>query len=515
MKLRVALPALALVAACATTTENAGGGVDILPGADVSAFLSEVETVSTRGDEETISLAVTDVSRDSIYAEAVEEAKARGESVDIPLQSANELIVLLRPDLTREEAEGAYAAVRALPADCNASKTLPEIGAIVVACGDLVAADDGYDLARTRAAEINQYVERLRRDERFAAVAANSVVTTTQISSVVYGESDRSGEELGETADWGIAASKIDMMWPLLTQSVQVGVIDGGFADHTDLPLVHGLPGPWASGNSANHGNHVSGIMCARHNGFGVKGVLPNCQVAAASGNFMLRGSSTIEGDDVIAWQARFSEYVATVLDFIEANPDAKVINLSLGYNWLPNFGKDPRKPENADLRDIVKGQGRIFYSILAFAKRRDVAIFAAAGNDSTSLATPLEAEWASPFNYGAKLMREKEGWSNGVVVEAYGQNNRRTSFSNVKGDISCPGARIMSALARPANQYGAMDGTSMASPYCAAGFAALRSLQPQVPMQRALQCYLGVAGRVDGVPKMDLKAAFEACRTP
>ncbi|MEQ1931146.1 MAG: S8 family serine peptidase, partial [Parvularculaceae bacterium] len=274
---------------------------------------------------------------------------------------------------------------------------------------------------------------------------------------------------------------------------------------------THGLPDAWSV---QDHGNHVAGIMCARHNGLGVKGVLPNCSVAAAGGSFLIAGYSPIEGDDAIAFQARLSEYLATVLTFMEKNPDAKVINLSLGYNWMPNFRADPRTPDNAFLRDIVRSQGRIFQAILAYAKARDIVIFSAAGNDSTSLSSPLEAEWASPFNFGAKLMKDAEGWSNGVIVEAHGQNNRRASFSNVGGDISCPGVDIKSSLARPSNSYGLMSGTSMASPYCAASYAALRSLHPTLPVRKTLECYLGVSGRIEGrVPKMDLKAAHEACQ--
>jgi hypothetical protein len=519
MKTIASLLALAALAACATApdgtseAERSGGGAasgDVLPNAALSAFVAGVETVSSRGDDELVRLEVSTVSSDSVFRPAIEKAREEGEAgVDLPLQTANELVVLLRPDLSPQEAQGALAEISVIRDDCAVSKTMPEIGAIVISCEDLKANSDGVSLAETRAAAINQLAERLRSNSRFAAVSANTVMSSTSIVSAVLPEIERS-VEAGEVIDWGIAASKVDQVWPLLTRNVAVGVIDVGFASHADLPLAQGLPDRWFAND---HGNHVAGIMCARHNGVGVKGVLPNCQAFAASGEFLLQGVSPIEGDDAIAFQARFSEYIATVLSFMEANPDVKVINLSLGYNWMPNFGEDPRDADNAALRDLVRGQGRFFQSILAYAKRRNIAIFSAAGNDSTDLATPLEAEWASPFNFGAKLMKEADGWSNGVVVEAYDEMLRRASFSNSKGDITCPGVDVKSALARPANGYGVMSGTSMASPYCAAGFAALRSLQPTVPLKRALECYLGVSGRVAGAPRMDLKAAFEACR--
>ncbi|NWG70207.1 MAG: hypothetical protein HXY23_01165 [Parvularculaceae bacterium] len=86
--------------------------------------------------------------------------------------------------------------------------------------------------------------------------------------------------------------------------------------------------------------------------------MLPNCDVAAASGEFLLGASSPLESDGVVGFQARFSEHIATVRSFMEANPDAKVINISLGYNWMPNFGVDSRTNENAEVRDLMRGAG-------------------------------------------------------------------------------------------------------------------------------------------------------------
>jgi hypothetical protein len=55
-------------------------------------------------------------------------------------------------------------------------------------------------------------------------------------------------------------------VWPMLTQSVRIGVVDVGFGTNDDLHIVRGLNLPskriptWV----ANHGTHVAGIMCAQ-----------------------------------------------------------------------------------------------------------------------------------------------------------------------------------------------------------------------------------------------------------
>jgi subtilisin family serine protease len=179
----------------------------------------------------------------------------------------------------------------------------------------------------------------------------------------------------------------------------------------------------------------------------------------------------------------------------------------------MPNFGIDPRAKKMKRVRKEVENQGVFVRAILAYAKRRDVVIFSAAGNDSTDLATPLPAKWASPFNYGSWQIQRLDGWTNGVIVEAYTPNFKRADFSNIDGHISCPGKDVLSAIAISKRSYGMMSGTSMASPYCAAAFAALRSLRSDIPLRKSLECFLDTPEKIEGTPRMDLKAAHEACQ--
>lgn len=73
-----------------------------------------------------------------------------------------------------------------------------------------------------------------------------------------------------EQIDWGIDNIKVRDLWGRdLPFAPRVGVIDVGFAMHEDLAFGRPLNGP-----SNDHGNHVAGIICAKHNGKGIAGGL-------------------------------------------------------------------------------------------------------------------------------------------------------------------------------------------------------------------------------------------------
>ncbi|MBG6173077.1 subtilisin family serine protease [Labrenzia sp. EL_208] len=316
-----------------------------------------------------------------------------------------------------------------------------------------------------------------------------------------------------EDEGWGIADANISSFWPLIdTTPVKVGILDAGFADHDDITFIDGLT---HNVPVNNHGNHVAGIACAGHNGFGIKGVLPNCVVVRASPRFVLDQFERIEGSPLARWNALFSEVASTVLDFIDENPDTRVLNLSLGYNWMPNFGADPQEPQNLDIRNEVRELGRFHASVLAFAKKKNVVIVSAAGNDSSTLAQRLDARWASPFNFGSKLVEQLDGWTNGVIVEAHDKKRDISVFSNGGGHISAPGVDINSALASAPNSYGMLSGTSMASPFVSGVVAGLQELFPSLATRSIVTCLLSSQSlSSNGTKILDADAAVAACRS-
>ena len=308
-----------------------------------------------------------------------------------------------------------------------------------------------------------------------------------------------------EHTNWAITDAKTDTLWGMLApnQDFLVGIIDTGFDDHEDIVMEKGLV---QTLNSADHGNHVAEIACGSHNGVGIKGAAPRCTARVAVGTFLFPAINPIESEGPLGFHTLFSELVATVLDYLSQNPDVNVINLSLGYNWMPNFGINPESDDAAGVRDLVRGQGRIMLSILEFARQRDVVIVSAAGNDSTNLsANPLASKWASPFNWAALAMEETLGWSNGFVVEAHGEDRERAKFSNDEGMVSAGGVDIFSALAGSIDNYGTLSGTSMASPLVAGSIAMLRALNPAVNLEGLYQCIVPNTGNSNKVNFEDI----------
>jgi subtilisin family serine protease len=315
------------------------------------------------------------------------------------------------------------------------------------------------------------------------------------------------------TTDWGVKDIEADKLWPLpgATDGVIFGVMDVGFARHNDISFLD-FP---AQVTADNHGNHVAGIACGRHNGIGIDGVLPNCFVRAQAGDVFFQSAGN---NPQLGFMVLFSQILATLNSFVGGQDDVSTFNVSLGYNWRSNFGINPDLPEAGQWRTLVEAQGVILVSILEAANREGKVIFSAAGNDSRKNETPITAQYASPFNWAA-LAARSQGIENGVIVAAHSASGKRASFSNSGADISCPGVDIFSALAfnadnQPSNSsYGKMSGTSMASPYCASAHVLFRLVNPRYSGVEAFKC-MKASGVPDdtGLPMVKLTKALDAC---
>jgi subtilisin family serine protease len=316
-------------------------------------------------------------------------------------------------------------------------------------------------------------------------------------------------------ADWGIANVEADKLWDLpgAQDGVLLGIMDVGFARHESLTFLE-LP---RSLDVDDHGNHVSGIACGRRaNGHGIHGVLPNCFIRANTTSVFFKSQ---EGGNIARFFVVFGQVLGTLSRFLGQYDDIKVINLSMGYNWQKNFAVNPDLPESSLYRSQVESQGSILVTALELASKSGKVIFSAAGNDSFGLATPVGAKYASPFNWAAITAREQGIARNGVIVEAHDSLNKRGSFSNVGGHISCPGVNITSAVAYDANgkpsasQYGKMSGTSMVSPYCAASHVLLSLVRPGYSGNEITDCLVASNVKSDtGAPIPKLTQALTKC---
>ena len=329
-----------------------------------------------------------------------------------------------------------------------------------------------------------------------------------------------------EFTGWGVIDIQADQLWdrPGATDGVLFAALDVGFHRHEDL-VFSDLP---KNINANDHGNHVAGIACAQHNDRGIKGVLPNCFIRARTTKFFLLEGGVRESSvedtgrsftDVLDFMSLFGQVIGSLNSFIDSAEGISVLNLSLGYNWRRNFGIGPTHVDWADYQRLVRGQGAMAVSIVEAANTRGIVIFSAAGNDSQGLAEPLDATYASPFNWAAAAVRNLGTAENAVIVEAHESGGRRATFSNVGGHISCPGVDIISTLVfdpdgQPANAaYGEMSGTSMAAPHCAAGYQLLRLVRPEHSGVELLNCMLGSSARsTSGTPMLRLSQAATAC---
>jgi subtilisin family serine protease len=289
-------------------------------------------------------------------------------------------------------------------------------------------------------------------------------------------------EDLTENQQWGMRmiqapeAHAVQAGW----RAVDVGILDTGIDGlHLDFD-DDGLPGgstnvdcyrgrnsirflPNGPGvgtldpcvDNAFHGTHVAGIVGAQANGLGVVGVAPNVtlvpiKVCDASGYC----------------------YAHAVVDGITYAGDQKldVINMSF-------FVDDDEFQQSTEFKCLDDPTQSAFRKsverAIGYARKQGVAPVAALGNSDADLANP-------PSGNGCEVVPAE---SPGVIgTTALGNAKQKASYSNYgdgEADVAAPGGTstgdpqtgIWSTF--PGNAYGAISGTSMASPH-AVGVAAL-----------------------------------------
>lgn len=306
------------------------------------------------------------------------------------------------------------------------------------------------------------------------------------------------GQEPLEADQWDLRAIRADRAAAVNpgSREVTVGVIDTGVDDtHPDLAAnfsasqsancVGGVPdtapGAWRPYNPAHdyHGTHVAGEIAAARNGVGVAGVAPNVKVAAIK--VSEPGSSLF-----------YPESVVCAFVFAADHGIAVTNNSYYIDPWLYNCLDDP------DQRAIVDAVGRA----ADYSTRKGVLNVASAGNSNDDLDADAITDDSSPDDSATPVTRTIDPhtcWDiptqlPGVVtVSATGVQNLKSYYSSYgRGviDVAAPGGdkyqipgtpskngRILSTL--PGNQYGYLQGTSMASPHVAAVAALIKSAHP------------------------------------
>ncbi|MBW4613855.1 MAG: S8 family serine peptidase [Desmonostoc vinosum HA7617-LM4] len=174
------------------------------------------------------------------------------------------------------------------------------------------------------------------------------------------------------------------------------------------------------------HGTHVAGTIAGVKNSFGVTGIAYSAKIMPVK----VLGDDKVGDDTAVASGIRYA-----------VNNGANVINLSL-----------------------TQQQPSIYLeSAIQYASSKGAIVVMSAGNRSS-----LKPDY--PANYA-------KSW--GLAVGAVDQYGKMANFSNLAGSdllayVTSGGVNIYSTL--PANKYGYLSGTSMATPHVAGAIALMLS---------------------------------------
>ena len=219
--------------------------------------------------------------------------------------------------------------------------------------------------------------------------------------------------------------------------SVVVAILDTGTTvSHPDLSgthfvypddVVHGTADA-VDDNVPGHGTHVTGTIAAQaNNALGIAGMAPGLSIMPIK---VLNGS----GDGTL-------DSILEGIDYARTH-GANVISMSLGGQMQPS--------------DVAAAQPTIDAAYAA-----GITIAAAAGNDGNGI-----VEYPCAFVHV-------------ICVAATDNSDNHADFSNTNGyvDISAPGVDIASTIR--GGGYGALSGTSMATPHVAALAGLILSAHP------------------------------------
>ncbi len=266
-----------------------------------------------------------------------------------------------------------------------------------------------------------------------------NTVSVKPLSAFIEGFPDR------QLLGWGQRAMGLDQVPTSFDGAgIKVAIIDSGAAQVTHRNLHKVGPGFDVVGNNkatwnndvVGHGSHCAGIIAGNPSGSGVRGFAPAAEI------HVLR----------IFPGARFSDLVGALDYCIENGID--VVNMSLG-------GGEPSK--------IVEDR-------VVKAKSMGVACIIAAGNSGGPVQFPASTVHA--------LAVAAIGKSGEFPPDSFHATQPLSGFESRQGffpakfscfgpeiDVCAPGVAIVSSL--PPDDFGAWDGTSMATPHVT-GMAAL-----------------------------------------
>ena len=391
----------------------------------------------------------------------------------------------------------------------------------------------------------------------FYAAASIPIMTSeekTKKEDLLWnGDKDIGNEESPNGVDWWAEAIGAYTAWKYsdLVQPVTVGIIDNRFElNHKDLCDESGNSiitmlnknSVDKKAKSPEHGTHVTGIIAAQNNTFGIRGIADRATILAAD-KYPIKGQEETEEESAEEESNSSPEFVyehmKRMILMAKSENSAIVINNS--------WSIDARK-----IKDVLEELG---YKI----KNQDQRT-AHQNWEIDSAKYAIEVVECLRLNYGDRFIivqsagngidelgvgynARKNGWFSGITEATYKEkmqelrkndpkmaeaflsyedikahimivgavenaldNNmyKMTGFSNYgySVDICAPGKHIYSTVLN--NKYGYLDGTSMAAPIVSGSAAYLWSLRPDLSASEVKDSLIKYADKAVGVTAKD-----------
>lgn len=269
---------------------------------------------------------------------------------------------------------------------------------------------------------------------------------------------DPSFQDNGKFGPWKVINAPTAWDFTTGDTSVVIAVIDDGF-DVNHIELKSRIVKPYnvinhnrviTCGPDKKHGTHVAGIVGAvGNNGKGITGVAPNCllmpiQASGQGGGFYM------------------TDVVDGILYAIKNNAD--VINMSLGKWYTDDIKNLSPEQQQQFMNQFGQDESAFWNELFQMAEDNKVTVVIAAGNQNLMVGL-------DPMQRSDKVIK----------IAACDNTKNKADFSNYFKNmvnngscLSAPGVSIYSTL--PGNQFGYMDGTSMASPMVAGVVGLMKS---------------------------------------
>ena len=359
--------------------------------------------------------------------------------------------------------------------------------------GEIIGKDSFIDevfvrVPQTDFAGLNGIVEQLENTEGVLTASldlASSVDVCGEYDTIYPSDGSTNYED---KATWynEIKASSLSKYQ---TNSINVGVVDVGFDYwHRDLTLKN--ISALNSLSEKDHGTHVAGIIGAKHNNFGINGILKKCNIYCYD--------AVPEGYQT-EYKVAHSYLIHGLVQCVEN--DARVINYSLTTN---NETQD-------DLTQEEKDEQATYFSKYIYAlrnKNKDFLIVQAAGNGHAGFwnITGRDATNTGAFAcitedncYSGEAVSKEEILDSIIIVgnaEMVDGKYQLALSSNggARVDITAPGTNIFSTVE---NGFGYMSGTSMASPMVTAAAAGIWSMDESLSAAQVKDILLTTADAV------------------